>query len=226
MTTRDPGSAVEERPTPAATATESAGEKNTILAHRRSAIPQHLGIVLDGNRRWARSHGLTTAEGHRQGLAKAPEVLTWCEEAGLKIVTLWLLSTDNLQRREDELRPLFDSLTSTGDGVAAVGRWKVRHIGRADILTLRLKDALASAEESSADNSGMTVNLAIGYGGRDEIIRAVHRLITHNHNNGPLPAVASMDELTALLGSLVDTAGQPDPELIIRTSGEYRTSGF
>lgn len=197
-----------------------------VTAPDESSVPRHLGIVLDGNRRWARQRGLSIAEGHRHGLAKAPEVLGWCEKAGLEVVTLWLLSTDNLRRRGDELRPLFGSLAETVDAITTIGRWRVRHIGRSDDLSPQLSAALTDAEAASVGRAGMTVNLAIGYGGRDEIVRAVRRLLARTQEPGMDMRAWSDDALGDRLAGLMDTAGQPDPELIIRTSGEHRTSGF
>jgi len=186
------------------------------------AVPRHLGIILDGNRRWARDRGLpTAAEGHRTGFGKIPEVLTWCADAGTAVVTLWMLSDDNITHRTtDELRDLYTIDEDVITQLVTDGRWQLHHIGQAHRLPAPLASLLRRAEQATRNNSGMLVNLAIGYGGRNDILSAVRTLV-HDIRNGADPDVTEQR-----LASYLSTAGQPDPDLVIRPSGELRTSGF
>jgi short-chain Z-isoprenyl diphosphate synthase len=188
--------------------------------------PEHVGVILDGNRRWARARGLAIEEGHRQGLRKVPEFLRWCDDAGIKVVTLWMLSTDNLLRRRAELQPLFGILAGVVRTLSTMGKWSVRHIGSTVSLSQDLTQALGDTVCATRNYLGMQVNLAIGYGGRDEIVHAVRgtvgRFVHEGVDVASLPDVAIERELASHLY----TVGQPDPDLIIRTSGELRLSGF
>ncbi|WP_083936899.1 polyprenyl diphosphate synthase [Longispora albida] len=185
-------------------------------------VPEHVGIILDGNRRWARAHGLATAgHGHRAGFGKIPEVLSWCEELGIRFVTVWMLSDDNVAHRSAaELQDLYTIDAEVVNKLASDGRWRLRAIGRTELLPGTLAELLHTAERATCGNGGMSVNLALAYGGRSDLLHAVRALadalragriteVTEEHVSGQL-----------------STAGQPDPDLIIRTSGELRTSGF
>ncbi len=198
------------------------------LAHSLSGspIPRHVGVILDGNRRWASEQGSSSAAGHRAGAAKIEEFLGWCDEVHVEVVTLWLLSTDNLMRSRSELDPLLRIIEDAVRSLADSGRWVVRHVGSADLLPERTRQVLASAQERTALNRGMTVNVAIGYGGRQELVDAVRALLQEHASAGTsltdLAAVLDVEHIAAHLY----TRGQPDPDLVIRTSGEQRLSGF
>ncbi|QCX74754.1 (2Z,6E)-farnesyl diphosphate synthase [Streptomyces sp. YIM 121038] len=183
---------------------------------------RHLGIVLDGNRRWARRQGLPGAEhGHRDGFAKIPEVLTWCAEFGIGVITLWMLSDDNIARRHtEELEHLYSIDEAVITRLTAMRRWRVHHIGDPALLPDRLVKALRHAEYVTRDACGPLVNLAIGYGGRRDLLNAINALVRDSADG--LTGEVTADRLARFLS----TAGQPDPDLIIRTSGECRTSGF
>jgi short-chain Z-isoprenyl diphosphate synthase len=188
--------------------------------------PQHVGVILDGNRRWARSAGSTSAEGHRAGARKIIDLLGWCESARVKYVTLWLLSTDNLDRPTGELEPLLAIIKETVSALAEKKRWRVHAFGALDLLPPDLVEMLHHAEEITKDVHGIDVNVAVGYGGRREISDAVRSLLKENAAEG-----RSLAEITELLSpeqiaEHLYTAGQPDPDLVIRTSGEQRLSGF
>lgn len=196
-------------------------------------VPQHVGVILDGNRRWARAMGIGTAQGHKRGADKIEEFLGWAEDAGVGVVTLWLLSTDNLSRDPAELSPLLDIIAHAVDELAATGSWRLRLVGAVDLLPApvaeRLRAAVASTAPEAVDGDGdprMQVNVAVGYGGRQEIADAVRSLLRERAVAGDtLEQVAdslSEEDITAHLY----TKGQPDPELVIRTSGEQRLSGF
>jgi short-chain Z-isoprenyl diphosphate synthase len=189
-------------------------------------VPRHVGVVLDGNRRWARSAGLTDlSSGHRRGADKIFELLQWCSQANVEVVTLWLLSTDNLARADTELGPLLRIIEDTVQGLV-VQRWHVNPMGALDLLPDETARVLKGAAETTAGYGGLVVNVAVGYGGRREIADAVRSLLQENASRG-----TSIEELAEMLDveHIADhlyTRGQPDPDLVIRTSGEQRLSGF
>jgi short-chain Z-isoprenyl diphosphate synthase len=195
---------------------------------RGTTIPRHVGMIIDGNRRWAQQqYGVTVAEGHRAGAAKMREFLSWCDEAGVEVVTLYLLSTDNLTGRDsEELSNLVHIIADLATDLAAVPNWRVHHLGDASKLPASLRSALERACESTTTHTGLHVNLAVGYGGRHEITVAVHDIIREHEAAGRgIDTLA--DDIT--LDNIADhlyTAGQPDLDLVIRTSGEQRISDF
>ena len=199
---------------------------------RSDVLPRHIGVVLDGNRRYARARGFSdVATGHRRGADKIHELLDWCHELQIPYVTLWLLSTDNLQRDEDEVSQLLDIIAATVTRIAQDTRnrqrgLKITTVGALDVLPDRLRRALKSAEEATADHMGCHVQVAIGYGGRQEITDALRGLLLARSAQGQsLEDV--IDELSPeLISEHLYTTGTPDPDLIIRTSGEIRLSGF
>jgi short-chain Z-isoprenyl diphosphate synthase len=188
--------------------------------------PRHVGVILDGNRRWARSFGETAATGHRRGADKITEFLGWAEEVGVEVVTLWMLSTDNLARPEGELTDLLDIIRDAVQDLAESRRWRLRVMGRLDLLPAELAGAVRAAADGTDDVQGLQVNVAIGYGGRHEIADAVRSYLKQESATG-----ASLDELAERIdvddiAAHLYTKGQPDPELVIRTSGELRVGGF
>ena len=192
----------------------------------RSATPRHVGVMLDGNRRWAKANGFDTADGHQAGADKIQDLLTWCEEAGVEVVTLWLLSTDNLDRDASELEPLLRIIERAVSDLAASHRWRLHPIGALDLLPPPIAQALRAAETATDDVTGLTVNVAVGYGGRREIADAVrHLLLDHVQQGTSLEALAATVSVEEIASHLY-TKGQPDPDLVIRTSGEQRLGGF
>jgi short-chain Z-isoprenyl diphosphate synthase len=196
------------------------------LARQISRVPRHVGVILDGNRRWARASGEHTQAGHEAGADKITEFLGWCEDAGVELITLWLLSTDNLNRPADELAPLLRIIERTVEGLAAAGRWRVHPVGALDLLPHSTASVLKEADDATRDVSGLVVNVAIGYGGRREIADAVRSMLQDHASRG-----TSLDDLAEELtpehiAEHLYTRGQPDPDLVIRTSGEQRLSGF
>jgi short-chain Z-isoprenyl diphosphate synthase len=189
-------------------------------------VPKHIGVILDGNRRWARAAGNSSREGHQAGAAKIRELLGWCAETDVEVVTLWMLSTDNLDRPEHELGPLLSIVEGAVRDLAADGRWRVHHVGAMEALPERTQRVLAEAEDVAGRRSGILVNVAVGYGGRQEITDAVRALLAKRAADGEtLERVASTLRVEDIAEHLY-TSGQPDPDLVIRTSGEQRLSGF
>lgn len=189
-------------------------------------MPRHVGVILDGNRRWAKSFGEPAAAGHQRGADKISDFLTWSEELGIEVVTLWMLSTDNLRREQTELEPLLRIIETAVQQLAETGRWRLRVVGNLDLLPQWLADSLTTCQESTSSVNGLHVNVAIGYGGRYEIADAVKSMLKEQIELGRSLVEAvdhvSVDEISAHLY----TKGQPDPELVIRTSGEQRLGGF
>jgi short-chain Z-isoprenyl diphosphate synthase len=191
-------------------------------------IPRHVGVIMDGNRRWARSIGLEdVAHGHRRGASKIVDLLGWCDDAGVQVVTLFMLSTDNLRRPEPELSALLRIIEDVAVDLAGPGRrWKVNAMGAPEVLPPETVAVLKQAEEDTRDRPGATVNLAVGYGGRREIADAVRSLLAEHATRG-----TSLEDLVEVLevehiAEHLYTRGQPDCDLVIRTSGEQRISGF
>jgi short-chain Z-isoprenyl diphosphate synthase len=190
------------------------------------AIPRHVGVMCDGNRRWARSAGLAdVSKGHRKGADKIFELLEWCKETGVEVVTLWLLSTDNLSRPKQELDLLLAIIEDTVNGLVN-DRWHVNPMGALDLLPDHTARILKQAGDATASNPGLLVNVAVGYGGRREIADAVRSLLMEHASRGTtIERLAEVLDVEHIAEHLY-TAGQPDPDLVIRTSGEQRLGGF
>lgn len=185
-------------------------------------------MIIDGNRRWAKMLGhADAAHGHRAGAAKMVEFLTWCDQAGIEVVTLYLLSQDNLRNRSsEELAALTTIIADLARTIARTASWQVQHVGSRTGLDESLATALTEVETATASNAGMHVNLAVGYGGRNEIVDAVRALLRTAEAAGKRPTEIA-DALTVDgIAEHLYTGGQPDPDLVIRTSGEQRLSDF
>jgi len=198
------------------------------LVASKSELPRHIAVLCDGNRRWARDAGYDDVSyGYRMGAAKIAEMLRWCQEAGIEMTTVYLLSTENLQRDPDELAGLIEIITDVVEEICApANRWSVRTVGDLELLgeepARRLRDAVAS----TPDVAPFHVNVAVGYGGRREIVDAVRALLSKELANGAT-AEEVIDAVTVeAISENLYTSGQPDPDLVIRTSGEQRLSGF
>lgn len=192
----------------------------------RSTMPRHVGVILDGNRRWARSAGQDSRAGHQRGADKIVEFLGWCDEVGVDVVTLWMLSTDNLTRPADEVEYLLAIIEGAVDSVADTGRWRVNPVGSLDVLPSHTQRVLKGAADRTNDVDAMLVNVAVGYGGRQEIADAVRSLLVEHHAAGKTAAEVAEILDVEHIGAHLYTKGQPDPDLVIRTSGEQRLSGF
>jgi short-chain Z-isoprenyl diphosphate synthase len=197
---------------------------------RQGGLPRHVGVILDGNRRWARELGMVTAEGHRRGAAQIDHLLAWAHELGIPVVTLWLLSTENLlQRHPDELAELLEiieaKVVQLASGAGTDG-YRVVPFGQLHALPERTRSTLLAAADASRAATGGTLHVAVGYGGREEIADAVRRLLAEYRDKDleltEAAGLVTPDEIARHLY----TAGVPDPDLIIRTSGEVRLSGF
>ncbi len=176
-------------------------------------IPEHIAIVMDGNRRWAKEKGLTSYQGHKKGIDNIEPIISYCDQIGVKTLTLYCFSTENWQRSQNEtkyLMNLFTRYIETNIKKLADNNIKIKHTGRKDRIPKRLAILLQNAESISKDNTGLAVNLAIDYGARDEIIRAIKKIkgdITESSISNNLDIPHNID-------------------LFIRTSGEHRISNF
>lgn len=189
-------------------------------------IPQHVGVMLDGNRRWAKAVGADTAHGYQAGAANIEPLLGWCEEVGVKVVTLWLLSTDNLNRPPEQLEGLLGIIEGAVASLAGQHRWRLHTVGALDLLPAATAERLKAAEEETRDVDGILVNIAVGYGGRREIADAVRSLLHAEAAKGrTIEELAEVIDVEHIAEHLY-TKGQPDPDLVIRTSGEQRLGGF
>ncbi|WLP91672.1 isoprenyl transferase [Gordonia sp. NB41Y] len=212
-------------------------ERRLIQLMDSTRLPQHVAIICDGNRRWAKEAGFEdVSHGHRVGARRIADMLGWCSELGITTVTIYLLSTENLQRDSDELDALMQIVPDIVDEISgpvahpgtdgATAPWRVRIVGTLDQLPDAVADRLRAASERTAGHAGMNVNVAVGYGGRQEIVDAVRALLTEKAAEGASPA----EMIDAVTVEAIDrnlyTKGQPDPDLVIRTSGEQRLSGF
>lgn len=189
-------------------------------------LPTHIGVLVDGNRRWAKLAGAPTATGHQAGADKILEFLGWCAELGINRVTLYMLSTDNMNRSSQELDDLMGIIANMLDRLGESKTVRVNPVGALELLPDYLADKLRELEASTAHIAGVHVNVAVGYGGRREIVDAVKALLLEGQSKGLTAAQIAADLDPDQLAKHLYTSGQPDPELVIRTSGEQRLSGF
>ncbi|UQN07311.1 isoprenyl transferase [Deinococcus sp. QL22] len=200
-----------------------------VKAHGK--LPRHLGLILDGNRRFARAAGVQREVGHSFGADKAHEVLQWCLELGIPAATIWVLSTDNAGRDAEELAHILSLLEREARNLATdprihANRVRVRAIGQHHAFPAQVLDALKDLEEKTAGYDGMRLNIAVGYGGREEIVDAV-KLHLQAQAAAGLTLEQAADALEPdHISAHLYTADTPDPDFIIRTSGEIRLSGF
>jgi len=201
-------------------------ERRLAASLRHQKLPRHVGVMLDGNRRWAKANGANTAQGHQAGADNISPLLGWCEEAGVEVVTLWLLSTDNLNRPAKELKPLLAIIEHVVTDLAASRRWQLNPVGALDLLPVETARCLKDAAEATRDVDALIVNVAVGYGGRREIADAVRAmLLEHAAKGTSIEELAEVFDVEHIADHLY-TRGQPDPDLVIRTSGEQRLGGF
>lgn len=184
-------------------------------------IPRHIGIIMDGNGRWAEMRGLPRFEGHKRGVGRVTEIVEAAKGVGVEVLSLYAFSIENWMRPEEEVSVIMDLLEGTLkkeflNFMKEDIRFRI--IGNREKLPENVRTAIEIAEEGTRDNRSFTLQCALSYGGRDEIIRAVKRAVTSN---------TKPEDITEdCVANLLDTAGLPDPDLIIRTSGEQRISNF
>ncbi|MFC0625937.1 isoprenyl transferase [Kribbella deserti] len=201
-------------------------ERRVARSFTADQIPRHIGVIIDGNRRWARAVGNPVSSGHKAGASKITDFLEWCDEVGVKVVTVWMLSTDNLTRPAEELEPLLRIIEQTVEELTSIGRWQIHPVGALDLLPAPTAEALKAADAATHKIDGMLVNVAVGYGGRRELADAVRSLLLEEAAKGiSIEELAERVDVEHIAEHLY-TKGQPDPDLVIRTSGEQRLGGF
>jgi short-chain Z-isoprenyl diphosphate synthase len=199
---------------------------------RRSLLPEHIAVILDGNRRFAESSGsISFSAGYRQGAHKVHELLDWCQDLGINQVTLWVLSTDNLKRQTEQVESLCHVIEEEIVEIAqsqAKSRTprQIRFFGHLDALTPTLRKSLRTAREMTERYYQYFLNIGIAYGGREEIVDAVRDLLVKYEQEGTSLKEAAQRVSVGEIGSQLYLKGIPEPDLIIRTSGEVRLSGF
>ncbi len=187
----------------------------------KQRIPEHIAIIMDGNRRWAKAHGKTAFQGHRQGYKTLKEIAQYCLDRGVKYLTVYAFSTENWKRSKTEVRFLVHLLEDVLRREVRELHEKnicIRFLGQIDRFSKNVRRLIDEAAELTKNNTRGVLNVALNYGGRTEIIDAVRRVM------GLKLAPAAVTE--ELLGRNMYTNGEPDPDLVIRTSGEQRTSNF
>lgn len=187
--------------------------------------PKHIGIIMDGNRRWAKSKGLPIAMGHKEGAKTLEKIVRHANKIGIKHLTIYAFSTENWKRSEEEvgaLMLLLQNYIESYSKKADSENIKVQFLGDTTAFKPKLQQGIKDCIERTKNNTGITFNIAINYGGRAEIIKAVKEISQDVKNN----KIDIKDINEELFSSKLYTNGQPDPDLIIRTSGEMRTSGF
>lgn len=188
-------------------------------------IPQHIAIIMDGNRRWARERGLNISEGHKKGAETLEEIANYCNKIGIKFLTVYAFSTENWKRSKEEVGALMNLLRFYLDKFskrADTENIRIKVLGDIEILEESLKKSIRKAIERTKSNTGLTLSIALNYGGRSELVTAMKK-IAHQVKNGLLNPE---DISESTIESNLYTAGNPDPDLLIRTSGELRTSNF
>ncbi|OGY46157.1 MAG: di-trans,poly-cis-decaprenylcistransferase [Candidatus Buchananbacteria bacterium RIFCSPHIGHO2_02_FULL_38_8] len=181
----------------------------------------HIGIIMDGNRRWAKNQGLPSLEGHRRGYDKMKEVTKWCIKRDIKILTVYAFSTENWNRSKKEVEYLMNLFRlALSKDIAEMDKQgvKVKVIGQQERLAPDIQAMVKEAEAKTKNNKKLLFNVAISYGGRPDILQAIKKLVKQK-----IPAAKITEEL---ISKNLWTHGIADPDLIVRTSGEYRLSGF
>ena len=188
-------------------------------------MPNHIAIIMDGNRRWSRENGLEVKQGHKEGAKTLEKIVRYANKIGLKYITVYAFSTENWKRTADEVGALMLLLQNYLDDYskrADTENIKVKVLGDISALSAGMQKSILKCMERTKDNTGITFNIALNYGGRDEILKAVKK-ISEDVKQGKIE-VSDITEQT--VSNSLYTAGQPDPDLLIRTSGELRTSNF
>ena len=195
------------------------------MKFEKENMPKHIAIIMDGNRRWARAQGKPAGFGHKAGAKTLEKIVRYANEIGLEYITVYAFSTENWKRAEDEVNTLMMLLQSYLDDYskrADSENIKVKILGDITALSQGMQKSIINCMERTKDNTGITFNIALNYGGRSEIVRAVQKIAEKVKENK-----INLDDIDEdLISNNLYTVGQPDPDLVIRTSGEIRLSNF
>ena len=188
-------------------------------------MPRHIAIIMDGNRRWAKKQGKSASFGHKQGAKTLEKIVRYANKIGLKYITVYAFSTENWKRTEEEVKALMALLQSYLDDYskrADSENIKVKILGDITALSQGMQKSIINCMERTKNNTGVTFNIALNYGGRDEIVKSVQNIVKEVQNGN-----IKIDDINEeLISNNLYTKGQPDPDLLIRTSGEMRLSNF
>ena len=188
-------------------------------------LPKHIAIIMDGNRRWAKTKGMPASFGHKEGAKTLEKIVRYANKIGINYITVYAFSTENWKRAEDEVKSLmflFQSYLNDYSKRADSENIKVKFLGDKTALSNTMQKSMSECVERTKNNTGITFNIAINYGGRDEIIRAIKNIAKDVKDNKILPE--NINE--QMVSDNLYTSGEPDPDLLIRTSGEIRLSNF
>lgn len=195
------------------------------MENQKENMPRHIGIIMDGNRRWAKAQGKPVSYGHKQGAKTLEKIVRYANQIGLEYLTVYAFSTENWKRAEEEVKALMLLLQNYLDDYAKradTENIKVKILGNISALSSGIQKSIQNCMERTKNNTGVTFNIALNYGGRDEIVKATQKIATLV-KNGEI----KIEEITEqIIEENLYTRGQPDLDLIIRTSGEKRLSGF
>ena len=195
------------------------------MEFKKEELPTHIAIIMDGNRRWAKAKGMPAAFGHKEGAKTLEKIVRYANQIGLKYITVYAFSTENWRRTEEEVSALMILLQNYIDDYskrADSENIKVKFLGDWTVLKPRMQKGIQDCMERTKNNTGVTFNIALNYGGRAEIIKAVKDIVRDVQDK----KLKLEDINEEVVSSKLYTAGQPDPDLLIRTSGEQRTSNF
>ena len=195
------------------------------MEFNRKNMPKHIAIIMDGNRRWAKAQGKPASFGHKEGAKTLEKIVRYANKIGLEHITVYAFSTENWKRAEEEVKALMNLLQNYLDDYskrADTENIKVKILGDITALSEGMQKSIKKCMERTKDNTGITFNIALNYGGRDEIVKAVKNIAQEVKENKI--KIEDIDE--GLISNNLYTVGQPDPDLVIRTSGEIRLSNF
>ena len=191
----------------------------------KNSMPKHIAIIMDGNRRWAKKQGKNASYGHKEGAKTLEKIVRYANKIGLKYITVYAFSTENWKRAEEEVSALMMLLQNYLDDYskrADTENIRVKILGDISALSSGMQKSILKCMEKTKENTGVTFNIALNYGGRDEIVKAVKK-IAEDAKKGKIDINDINEEM---ISNNLYTAGMPDPDLLIRTSGELRLSNF
>ncbi len=195
------------------------------MEFNKEAMPKHIAIIMDGNRRWAKSKGKPVSFGHKEGAKTLEKIVRYANKIGLEYITVYAFSTENWKRAEDEVKALMTLLQNYLDDYAKradTENIRVKILGDISALSMGMQKSIQNCMERTKNNTGVTFNIALNYGGRDEIIKAIQQIA----NKVKKEEIKVEDITEKLISDYLYTKGQPEPDLLIRTSGEKRLSNF
>ena len=195
------------------------------MEFKKENMPRHIAIIMDGNRRWAKNKNMPVSYGHKEGAKTLEKIVRYANKIGIEYITVYAFSTENWKRTEDEVKSLMMLFQSYLDDYAKRAdseNIKVKIIGNSSALSERMQNSIKKCMERTKNNTGITFNIALNYGGRDELVNAIKKIANEIKNN----KIQIEDITEELISDNLYTNGQPDPDLVIRTSGEKRLSNF